>query len=111
MGGTCVGDIGRKPVRSFVSLVNRQKRVECGFAEISGIVEAPVAIQAGDGGHLVVTEPEIEDRKVLFHPLEPHGFWNDCSATPYAPPEHHLCGSAAMAMARAWGSLPQFKST
>ena len=74
MGGTCVGEIGRKPVRSFASLVNRQECVECGFAEISGIVEAPVVIQAGDGGHLVVTEPEIEDRKVLFHPLEPHGF-------------------------------------
>jgi len=73
-----------------VSVVDREEGVEGSFAEVGGVVESSVLVEAIDGGHILSAQLEIEEAAVLDKTLLFDGLGDDYCAALVAPLEDDL---------------------
>lgn len=74
------------------------KGIEGCFAENTGIVEATVLVEPGDGGHFFFTEDEFEEVDVLAEVVGRLGFRDRNGATLHGPAEGNLGGGAVVGL-------------
>jgi len=77
-------------VTVFCSFVNRTKRVKCGFAEVTGVIESLVFVKSTNRRHLIFSEVEIKQIYVLRESLLLRCLRDNCGTSLNSPSKDNL---------------------